>query len=136
MTKLLTKIQKFVLNARLDSIAWALFLIMIGVLWMLPEGRLPEDTWLLGVGIILLGLNAVRRLYNIKVSYFTVVIGILALFSGLDNYIGFKIPIIPILIIILGLGILIGPKWLHFKMSSGGFEKNKEKTKKFDVFDA
>ncbi len=124
MTQLLSKIQKFALSARLDSIAWALFLIMIGVLWMLPEGRLPENTWLLGVGIILLSLNAVRHLYNLKISYFTIIIGILALLSGLENYIGFKIPIIPILIIAIGIGLLIGPKLLQYKMYNKIFKKD------------
>ena len=36
--------QKHNLNKRLEEIGWALFLIMIGVIWLMPVGRLPEDT--------------------------------------------------------------------------------------------
>ena len=49
--------QKMHLNKRLEAIAWGLFLIMIGALWLLPDETVPEGTWLLGVGVILLGLN-------------------------------------------------------------------------------
>ena len=103
------------INARLESIAWALFLIMLGVLWLFPEGRFPEDTWLLGVGAILLLLNMVRYLYRIKMSTFTIILGIIALAAGLDDYIGFELPIIPILVITVGVIIIIRPKWFKCK---------------------
>ncbi len=103
------KFKKFALNARLESVAWALFLIMIGFFWLYPEGTFPKDAWLLGTGIILLGLNAVRTMYDIHISSFSVILGIIALVAGLDDYLGFEIPIVPILIIIFGVSILIGP---------------------------
>ena len=99
-------------NSRLEGIAWALFLIMLGVLWLFPEGRFPEDTWLLGVGAILLLLNMVRYLYRIKMSTFTIILGIIALAAGLDDYISVELPIIPILVIIIGLSIILRPKRL------------------------
>jgi membrane-bound ClpP family serine protease len=64
-------LQKMHLNKRLEAVAWGLFLIMIGGLWLLPEA-VPEGTWLFGVGIIMLGLNGVRKLYGIKMSGFTI----------------------------------------------------------------
>jgi len=52
--------QKNVLNHRLESIGRALFLIMIGSFWLWnPENRVPESFWLIGIGVIMLGLNAV-----------------------------------------------------------------------------
>ena len=54
--------QKLALNARLEAIGWALFLIWIGGLWLMPDERLPEETWLIGAGLIMLGLNGVRYL--------------------------------------------------------------------------
>ncbi len=53
------------LNQKLNAVAWALFLIMLGGLWMTPAGTVPESTWLIGVGLILLGLNAIRYLSGI-----------------------------------------------------------------------
>jgi len=63
--------SKMHLNKRLEAIAWGLFLIMIGGLWLLPDETVPEGTWLLGVGVIMLGLNGVRNMYGIKMSGFT-----------------------------------------------------------------
>jgi hypothetical protein len=40
------------LNRRLEEYAWGVFLIMIGILWLLPAGAVPEDTWLVGAGAI------------------------------------------------------------------------------------
>ncbi|MFC1501963.1 hypothetical protein ACFL6A_00955 [bacterium] len=45
------------MEQRLDAIGWGLFLIMIGGLWMVPEGSLPEGTWLIGTEIIIFGLT-------------------------------------------------------------------------------
>ena len=41
------------LNKRLETVSWA-FLIMIGGFLVVPDGRLPEGSWLVGVGVILL----------------------------------------------------------------------------------
>ena len=99
---------------------------MIGILWMQPEGRLPEDTWLIGVGIIMLGLNGVRHLYGLKMSNFTIVVGVLALLAGIDDYLGFEVPILPIIIILLGISILIGPKWFRCKPCESWFKEDKK----------
>lgn len=95
------------LDKRLISISWALFLIMIGGLWLVPAGMVPESAWLLGVGIILLGLNIIRYQNGIKMSVFTFILGIVALIAGIGGYIGFELPIFPILVIIIGISVLL-----------------------------
>lgn len=118
------KFKKMALNLRLESIAWGLFLVMIGILWLYPEGRFPEDTWLIGVGIILVGLNAVRRFYSIHMSGFTLLLGLLAFLAGIDEYLGVEIPILAVLLIIIGLSILLfRPKWQCWKGWDEWFEQ-------------
>jgi hypothetical protein len=94
------------LDKRLESIGWALFLIMLGGLWLVPKERLPEETWLIGVGIILLGLNAVRYLNGIKMSNFTLGLGILALLIGIASFAGVELPLFPIILILIGANII------------------------------
>lgn len=101
--------QKMHLNKRLEAIAWGLFLIMIGGLWLLPDETVPEGAWLLGVGLIMLGLNAVRYLYGIKMSGFTIFLGIVALCIGIGALFGVDLPIFPILIILWGLSVVLEP---------------------------
>lgn len=101
--------KKSALDKRLDAIGWALFLIMIGGLWLAPEGVVPEGTWLIGTGLIILGLMVVRYLYGIKVNAFWLVLGIIALASGISSVFGLNIPVLPILIIIIGISIILKP---------------------------
>ncbi len=98
--------QKRSLDRRLDSIGWGLFLVMIGGLWLVPEGRLPEGTWLIGTGLIILGTSLIRYLNDIKVSGFWVFIGLLALASGVGDVFGVNLPVFPLLLIFIGGGIL------------------------------
>lgn len=102
--------RKRALDQRLDAAGWGLFLIMIGGLWLVPEEwGIPEGAWLVGAGLIILGLLAVRYLNGIKVSGFWVFLGALALGSGLAAIYGLDLPVFPILLIIAGAAILLKP---------------------------
>lgn len=101
--------HKMHLNKRLEAVAWGLFLIMIGGLWLLPDETVPEGAWLLGVGVIMLGLNGVRYLYGIKMSGFTIFLGIIALIIGIGAFLGVDMPVFPILIILWGLSVVLEP---------------------------
>lgn len=100
------------LNKRLETVGWGLFLIMLGG-FALVQG-VPEGTWLIGAGIIMLGLNAVRLLVGIRASWFTIILGTIALLSGIGSVSGIDIPVGPVLIILIGLAIVVRalqPRW-------------------------
>ncbi len=101
--------EKQGLNKQLETIGWALFLIMIGGLGLVPKELVPGGIWLIGVGLIMLGLNAARYLNGIKMSGFTIVLGILALLSGLSDFFRVQLPLFPILLILIGAHILLRP---------------------------
>ncbi|MBP1768261.1 MAG: hypothetical protein H6P96_615 [Candidatus Aminicenantes bacterium] len=92
---------------RLEEIALALVLIMTGALWLAPKGMFPEGTWLVGAGLILLGLNAARRITGLKTSGFGIIVGLVVSGAGAGRIIGQDLPIVPVLLIILGLGLVI-----------------------------
>jgi hypothetical protein len=91
---------------RLDDIGWAVFLIMTGVIWLIPETSLPRGTWLIGTGLLLLGLNAVRALTRVSVSGFTILLGALALVAGLTALWGIQLPLAAICLILVGVVLL------------------------------
>ncbi|HSB11243.1 MAG TPA: hypothetical protein VLM38_17275 [Blastocatellia bacterium] len=97
------------LNKRLEDIGWGLFLMLIGVIWLVPETQLPQGVWLIGVAIVLLGLNWVRYLNGIKMSGFTIILGLLALAAGLGGLLGVKLPIFAVLLILIGASIILKP---------------------------
>lgn len=99
--------RKLALDQRLEGFGWAALLITIGTLWLLPEHRVPQGSWLIAAGIILLGLNAIRSLNHIRMSGFSLVVGTVALIVGLAGFFGMNVPIFAIALIVIGLGILL-----------------------------
>ncbi|HTJ25818.1 MAG TPA: hypothetical protein VMA36_06610 [Candidatus Limnocylindria bacterium] len=95
-------------NRRLDEIGWALFLIMIGAIWLFPDS-VPQDAWLIGAGVIMLGVNAIRYLNGIAVNAFTAALGVVALAAGIAGVSGVKISVFAIILIVVGLGIIARP---------------------------
>jgi hypothetical protein len=82
---------------------------MLGALWLLPKERVPEGSWLVGTGVILLGLSVVRYFSGIQVRGFNVLLGMLALLVGLSEVVGAKVPFVPILLILVGASMLLRP---------------------------
>ena len=90
---------------RLDNIGWAIFLILTGAVWLVPEAQVPPGTWLIGTGVLLLCLNAVRATIKVPVSGFGILLGVLALAAGLAAFWGIRFPLVAIALILLGLGL-------------------------------
>lgn len=97
---------KGTMDRELERACWALFLVMIGALALLPERLVPAGAWLAGTGLIMLGLNVVRHLKGIRVSSFTVVLGLIALGLGISAIAGVDLPVLAILLVAVGLQIL------------------------------
>ncbi len=116
------KAQKQALDKRLESIGWALFFVMSGILLVMPEALVPAGAWLIGTGLIILGFSGIRYLYSIKIEGFWLVMGILALSFGLAEYFSLSFPILPILLILLGISIVY-KAFLSKNRTWDGFEK-------------
>ncbi len=97
-------------NRDFEAMAWGALFLWWGVT-LLVNG-LPEGTGAIGVGLILLGLNAVRLMNGIPVSGFSITLGVLALvWGGLDLAaallpLPFELPVFAILLITLGVLLL------------------------------
>ena len=98
--------RKVSLDKRLAVLFWALLFILSGVLWLFPNAQLPEGTWLAGIGVILLALNAVRLLNGIPVRVLPTLLGALALAAGLAQFAGAKVPLVPLALIVIGASII------------------------------
>lgn len=100
---------KGTLNRRLEDIGWGLLLILTGGILLVPDDRVPQGFWLIGAGIILLGLNLVRYLNGIAVNWFSTIMGLFALAAGAGEYSGVDLPLFPIFLIIIGASLLLKP---------------------------
>ena len=101
--------EKVVLNKRLEQIGWGLFLIMIGGIALVPDQQVPAGTWLIGAGLIMLGLNVARYFNRLPLSGFTLTLGTLAIIMGASDFFGVDLPFFPILLIVIGASILLKP---------------------------
>ena len=100
-------IDRQALDRRLQSTGWSLFLIWSGFLWLLPTSSLPDGLWLLGTGMILMGINVARVMNDIEVNGFTVIVGLLVLSAGLSNLMGVGFIFFPALLIVAGVIVLM-----------------------------
>ena len=98
-------------NRKLEAIAWAAVFIWWGLTELFRP--LPPGIGAVGIGVILLGLNAARSRNGIPASGFTTTLGILALvLGGLDLtaallHLSFELPAFAILLIVLGAIMLV-----------------------------
>jgi hypothetical protein len=93
-----------------EAIAWGAFFIWWGITELVPS--LPTGTGALGIGLILLGLNAARHFSGVPTSRFSITMGILALvwggleLGGVFLNLPFEIPVFAILLMVLGGSVL------------------------------
>jgi hypothetical protein len=99
--------NKVNLNKRLEDIGWGFFLLLIGTLLLLPGEFVSQGAWLIGAGLIMLGLNGIRYLNDISVSHFTVFLGFVALLVGLASFFGLRPPLFAIFLALIGLSIIV-----------------------------
>ena len=53
-----TNMARHDIAGRIDAIGWGLLFLMTGVLVLVPG--VPDGTWLVGLGLLMLGVNATR----------------------------------------------------------------------------
>jgi hypothetical protein len=101
-----------ILKCDLGTVAWGLIFLWWGITELFKF--LPDGTGMLGIGLILLGVNAVRSRNGIPTNSFSITLGILALvWGGLDLarsilHLSFDLPVFAILLIVLGVILLTG----------------------------
>jgi hypothetical protein len=69
----------------------------------------PQGTWLIGTGALLLLLNAIRFRKRIRWSGASTALGVFALAAGLGSLTGINSPLFPICLVIIGAGLVLKP---------------------------
>lgn len=116
--------EKAALNKRLETVAWGLFLIMVGGFMFVPASQVPQGLWSIGIGAILLGLNVTRYFYQIRMSGFTTFLGVLSLLGGLAELAGLTSLQGGLLLIIIGALIILKP-WFDKRQLFGKAEESR-----------
>jgi uncharacterized membrane protein len=95
-------------NVALTSLAWGLFIILIGICWTASQYYNIEvvSYAALGAGIILIGLNVARASLGMALSWFSLFIGIVAFAFGGAALVGYSLPLWQTIIVLIGLFIV------------------------------
>lgn len=115
--------EKSALNKRLETIGWGCFLIMLGGFALVPHTVIARGFWSIGLGVIMLGLNAARYFLKIKMSGFTTFLGIVSLIGGVLQLMGLEAIEGPFFLIILGAILLVKP-WFDKRQLFGKAEES------------
>ena len=92
----------------LDGLAWGLFIVLVGVGWYVGEVyEMDTGPYIaLGVGLILIALNAIRSASEIKISKFSLFIGLVTLAIGAAGILGYTLDLFLTVLILIGLFIV------------------------------
>lgn len=95
-------------NRALEGVAWGVFIIVIGLGWWAGDYyNVDTGPYLaFGLGVILIGLNATRVSVGIRVSRFSLFIGLVAFAMDGAGIMGYSLPVIPTIMILVGLFIV------------------------------
>ena len=114
--------EKAVLNKRLETMGWGCFLVLLGGFMFVPEEIVKGGWWSVGVGLIMLGLNAARYFNGLRMSGFTTFLGIISVIGGVLDLVGMEGIDGAILLIVLG-GYLILKPWFEKRQLFGKAEE-------------
>jgi hypothetical protein len=89
---------------RLSAAGWGLFFLWLGIVFLTD---LREGIALLGIGIIILGVQGIRRALGLDLERFWVVVGLLFGLTGIGELVALQISLLPILLIAGGLALLV-----------------------------
>jgi len=97
------------LNKRLETVAWGCFLILLGGFMFVPQEIIRGGWWSIGVGLIMLGLNAARYFNGLRMSGFTTFLGILSVLGGVLDLVWVEDINGAVLLIVLGSYLVLKP---------------------------
>ena len=92
------------LARKLTGVGWGLFFIWIGIVFLADA---PLGIGLLGVGIITLGMQVARKVFNLAFEAGWLVVGGLFVLGGLIQLFNIQVRLVPVLLIVAGVVVLI-----------------------------
>ncbi len=92
------------LEKRLDSGGWGLLFIWVGVALAMNVGW---GVGLLGVGLIILAVQAARKWQGIVVDRFSLAVGVLLIVGAIWRMLDVSVDLVPLLIIGAGVALLV-----------------------------
>lgn len=94
--------------SKFDAAGWALFFIWVGIAWL---AEVSLAVVLLGVAVITLGMQGLRKTYGVPVEGFWVLVGLGFGVAGSWQWFDVGKPLAPIVLIAIGVALLVWKVW-------------------------
>jgi len=91
-------------EAKLQALGWGLFFIWLAIALF---AQIELGVALLGVGVITLGMQAVRSYAGLRLEGFWLVVGLGFVIGGVWQLIAQELPLVPIFLLIGGAALLL-----------------------------
>jgi len=95
-------------RSRYDAAGWALLFIWVGVAWLT---ELSLATGLLGVAVIALGMQGLRKAMGVPVEGFWILVGLGFAVAGSWQWFDVGRPFAPVVLIGIGVALLLWRVW-------------------------
>jgi len=93
---------------KIITMGWGCFFIWLGIfLWV----HFQTGYFLLGLGVLILGMQFARRHYDLPVQHFWIAASIVAIIGGAWDLIETELPLVPVLLILAGSGMVLIAIW-------------------------
>jgi hypothetical protein len=93
---------------QIDAVAWAVLIIWVGLVMLMG---VPWAWFLIGVSVLMLGTQMMRRQSNLAAEPFGVAIGLIFFAGGVWDLLELPMPLVPIMLIALGGYLLRRAIW-------------------------
>lgn len=97
------------------SIGLSVFIILLGVVEILPDRYLPEGTLFLCAGVILLLVSLMIEFKRLDHVGFHVIFGLVLLFNGVNKILDMDIKVMPAFLIVIGFAYFCSLSMDKFK---------------------
>ncbi|UCC85006.1 MAG: hypothetical protein JSW46_08870 [Gemmatimonadota bacterium] len=92
------------LEGKLSVVGWGLFIMWIGIVFL---ASISAWVALLGIGVITLGIQVVRKGVGLALEGFWLIVGSLFVLGAIWDLLGTTVPLLPILLIAAGVGLVV-----------------------------
>ncbi|UCF88716.1 MAG: hypothetical protein JSV70_00195 [bacterium] len=92
------------ISGKLDAVSWSLFFIWMGVVMIT---RAETAVAFFGIGVLILGAQAARSYFLLKIEKFWIIVGILFIAGSLWDILDLNAPFGAVVLILIGAAILV-----------------------------
>jgi hypothetical protein len=95
-------------SRQVDSVAWAVFFILIGAAML---AQIPWAWFLVALGVLVIGTQIVRWQLGLTVEAFWIACGVVFILGAAWDLLALPWPLVPVLLILLGAILLARTIW-------------------------